>query len=107
MPVQAGAQSLLVQEMRDQTDTASEHEQTVEHTHAQVVLCLFGREGTAVAQQVDEADGDAAVDVEDQVVFLGGCNCLDGDSVVEELVRGEVLDNEFLDELNAEIWVGA
>jgi len=70
MSVQAGAQSLLVQEMCNQTDTAAEDEETVEDTHAEVVFRLFRRESTAVAEQIDEADGDTAVDVEDQIVFL-------------------------------------
>src|SRR3954452_19718841 len=41
MPVQTGTQSLLIQEVCNQTDTAAKHEQTVEDTHAQVLLCLF------------------------------------------------------------------
>ena len=107
MPVQAGAQSLLIQEMCNQTDTASEDEQTVQDAHAQVVFCLFGREGATVAQQIHEADSHTAVDVQDQVVFLRGCDGLDGDGVVKQFVGGEVLDDEFFDELNAEIGVGA
>ena len=107
MSVQAGAQSLLIQEMCNQTDTASQDEQTVQNTHAEIVLCLFGREGAAVAQQVDEADSNAAVDVQDQVVFLGSGDGLDGDGVIKKLVGGEVFDNKFFDELNTEIGVGA
>jgi hypothetical protein len=106
MPIQAGAQSLLIQEVRNQTDATSKDEQTVEDTHAEVVLCLLGRESATVTQQIDEADGDTAIDIEDQVIFLGGCDGFDGDGVVKELVGGEVLDNEFFDELNAEIRVG-
>jgi hypothetical protein len=93
--------------MCNQTDTASEDEQTVENTHAQVVFRLFWREGAAVAEQINEADSNTAIDVKDQVVFLGSCDGFDGDGVVKEFVGGEVLDNEFFDELNAEIRVGA
>lgn len=107
MPVQAGAQSLLVQEVCNETDTASKDEQPVEDTHAQVVLCFFGRKGTAVAEQIDETDSNAAVNVENQIVFLGGGDGFHGDGVVKEFVGGEVLDHEFFDELNAEIGVGA
>jgi hypothetical protein len=107
MPVQAGTQSLLIQEVCNQTDTTAKHEQTVQNTHAQVVLCLFWREGAAVAEQVNKADGDATVNIEDQVVFLGGCNGLDGDGVVKKFVGGEVLDDEFFDELDTQIRVGA
>jgi len=80
--VEASAQSLLVEEMGNQTNGATEHEQTVEHTHLEVVLGLFLRESATVSEQVDEADGDAAVDVEDQVVLLTRRDGLDGDGVV-------------------------
>jgi hypothetical protein len=91
----------------NQTDTAAKHEQAVQDAHAQVVFCLFWREGAAVAEEVNKADGDATVHIEDQIVFLGGSNGLDGDGVVEKFVGGEVLDDEFLDELDTQIRVGA
>ena len=69
MPVQTSTQPLLVKEMGNETDGATEDEKTVEDTHAEVVLSLLWREGAAVAQQVDEANSDAAVDVEDEVVL--------------------------------------
>lgn len=107
MPVQTRTQPLLVQEMRNQTDRPSQHEQTVEHTHLQVVFRLFSRESAAVPHEVDEADGDAAVDVEDQVVLLGGRDGLDGDGVVEKLGRGEVGLAVLFDEGDAEVGVVA
>ena len=56
--------------MRNQTDTSAEDEQTVEHTHVEVVFSLFWGESAAIAEEIDEADGDAAVNVENQVVLL-------------------------------------
>ena len=85
MPVKTSPQSLLVQEVGNQTDRATQHEQTVEHTHLQVVLSLFRGKGAAIPHQIDEADGDAAVDVENQVVLLRGCHSLDGDGVIKKL----------------------
>ena len=105
MPVEASAQSLLIEVMRNETDAAAEHEQAVEHTILQVLFGFFGAEGTAVAEEVHEADCDAAVDVEDQVVFLRGRHCFDGDCVVEEFGGWEVLQAELLDERDTEIWV--
>ena len=107
MPVQARPQPLLVQKVGDETDTTAQHEQTVQHAHLEVILGLLGAEGAAVAQQVDEADGDAAVDVEDQVVLLGGCDGFDSEGVVEELGGGEVEFDVVLHELDAEIGVVA
>jgi hypothetical protein len=83
MAVQTRPQSLLVEVVSNQTDAAAQHEQTIQHAHAEIVLGLLGTEGTAVAEQVDEADGHGAIDVEDEVVFLGGGDGLDRDGVVE------------------------
>lgn len=107
MPVKTSAQSLLVQEVGNETNRATEHEETVEHTHLEVVFRLFRAEGAAVPEQVDKADGDTAVDVENQVVLLGGGDSFDGDGVVEELGAGEVGLAELLDEGNAEVRVVA
>lgn len=107
MAVKTGAQALLVKVVGNETDGATEHEQTVEDAHAHVVLALLGGEGTAVAEEVNKADSDTAVDVEDQVVLLGGGDGLNGDSVIEQLGAGEVLLDELLDELDTEIGVVA
>lgn len=82
MSVQAGAKTLLVEEMGNETNGSAEHEESVENAHLQVVFCLFGAEGTRVAEHVNEADGHAAVDVENEVVFLGGRDGLDCDCIV-------------------------
>ncbi|KAI6762874.1 hypothetical protein HG530_008854 [Fusarium avenaceum] len=105
MTVETSAQTLLVEEMGNKTNASAENEETVEDTHLEVVLGLLSREGTAVADEIDEADSNAAVDVEDQVVLLGGGDSLDGESVVEELVAGEVVEDVLLDQLDTEIGV--
>ena len=105
--VETGTKSLLVEEVGNQTNGATKDEQTVEHTHLKVVLSLLGGEGTAVAEKVDEADGDSTVNVEDKVVLLAGGDGLDGNGVVEELGGGEVGLAELLDERDTEIGVVA
>src|SRR5690242_17321372 len=70
MAVQTSPQTLLVQEMGNQTDGPAQHEQTVENTHAEVVLGLLRRESTTVADKVNEADSNAAIHVQNQVVLL-------------------------------------
>jgi hypothetical protein len=96
--VETSAQSLLVEEVGNQTDGATKDEQTVEHTHLKVVLSLLGGEGTAVAETVN---------VEDEVVLLAGGDGLDGDGVVEKLGGGEVGLAELLDERDTKIGVVA
>jgi hypothetical protein len=71
MPVETSAQPLLVKEMGNETDASAKNEETIEDTHLQVVLSLLLGEGTTVADKVNEADSDAAVNVENQVVLLG------------------------------------
>lgn len=105
MPVETSPQPLLVEEVSNQTNRTTEHEETVEDTHAEVVLSLLRGESTAVAHEVDEADSNATINVEDKVVLLGRGHTLDRKSVVEELSAGEVLLDELLDELDTEIGV--
>lgn len=107
MPVQPSPETLLIQEMRNQTNTPTEYEQSVEDAHFEVVFGFLGGEGAAVAEQVDEAYGDAAVDVEDEVVLFGRCDGFNGDGVVEEGGGGEVGLAEFFDERDAEVGVVA
>lgn len=91
--------------MGNQTNAAAKHEETVEDTHAEVVLGLLGRKGTAVAHEVDKAHGNAAVDVEDEVVLLGRRHRLNGEGIVEQLGAREVLLDKLLDELDTKIGV--
>jgi hypothetical protein len=107
MPVETSAEPLLVKEMGNQTDTSAENEETVEDTHLEIVLGLLVGEGTTVADKVNEADSNAAVDVENEVVLLGCCHRLDGKSVVEQLGAGEVLLDVLLDKLDTKIGVVA
>ena len=51
----------------DEADGATEDEEPVQGADLDVLVRLLGREGAGVAQQVDEADGDAAVNVEDEL----------------------------------------
>lgn len=107
MPVKTGPQPLLVEEVGNQTDRATENEKTVEDTHLEVVLSLLGSECTTVTDEIDEADSNAAVDVQDEVVLLRRCDALNGKGVIEQLCAREVLLDVLLDELDTEIGVVA
>jgi pyruvate/2-oxoglutarate/acetoin dehydrogenase E1 component len=91
----------------NQTNRASEHEQTVENSHLEVILGLLVAEGARVSKKIDEADGDTAVDVENEVVLLRGCDRFDGECVIEELGVREVGLAVLLYERNTEIGVVA
>lgn len=107
MTVQTSAETLLVEVVGNQTDATAQDEETVEDTHLHVVLNLLAGEGTAVAHEINEADSNAAVDVQDEVVLLRGGDSLDSNGVVEKLGAGEVLLDELLDQLNTEVRVVA
>lgn len=103
--VQTSAEALLVEVVCNQTNAAAQDEQTVENTHTHVVLNLFGRESSAVAQQIHKADCYTPVNVQDKVVLLGSSDSLDSNCVIEQLGVGEVLLGVFLDQLNTEVRV--
>jgi hypothetical protein len=107
MSVKTSAQSLLIKVMSNQTDAATEDKETIEHTHAEVVLSFLWREGATVAEKVNEADSDTTVNIKDEVVFLGSGDGFDGNGVVQEFMGGEVLRDEFLDQLDSEIGIGS
>jgi hypothetical protein len=103
--VQRSAETLLVEVVADEADAAPEDEETVESANADVLVCLISAKGAAVSQEIDEADGNAAIDVEDEGILLGSGDLLDGKGVVEQRVAGEVLANVVLDELDTQIGV--
>ena len=103
--VQRRTETLLVEVVADETDAATEDEQTVERANLDVLVRLLRREGAAVAEQVDEADSDTAVNVEDERVLLRRRHLLDRERVVEQAVAREVLAHVLLHELNTEIRV--
>jgi len=103
--VQWSTETLLVEMMADEADTAPEDEEAVESADADVLVCFISAKGATVSQEVDEADGNAAIDVEDEGILLGGGDLLDGKSVVEQRVAREVLANVVLNELDTQIGV--
>lgn len=104
MSVQTSPQPLLIEIMGNQTNGTTENEEAVENTHLpimsagllyellesinypHIVFSLLGRESTTVSNQVNEADSNTSIDVEDQVIFLAGGDGLDGKGVVQKLV---------------------
>lgn len=105
--VQPSAQSLLVQVVRNQTNAAAQNEEPIQHTVPHVVLNLLGRESAAVAHEVNKADRNAAVHVENEVVLLGSRHRLNGNRIFQQLCVGEVLLGELLDQLDTQIGVVA
>jgi hypothetical protein len=110
----------------NETDATTEDEQAIQSTDLDVLISLLWCESTTVSQEIDEAHGDATVNVEDElenqrhrqqtkhkiiiirqhtVSFFSGGNLLDGKSIVQQAVAREVLDNVLLHELDTQIRV--
>ena len=67
MTVQRRAESLLVKMVTNETNATTEDKQPVERPNLDVLVRLFRGEGAAVPEEIDKADGDAAVDVQDEL----------------------------------------
>lgn len=107
MSVQTSAQSLLIQEMGDETNASTKHKETVEYAHLEVIFSLLSAKGSTVAKQIDKADSDTAINVQDQVILLRCSDCLNCNGIVEQLCRWELCLAIFLDESDSKIWVVA
>ena len=92
--------SLLIQEMGNQTNRTTQDEETVEDTNRQVLFSFLSGERATFSEQVNKADSNTPIHVQDQVVLLGSCDSLNGNGVVKKLVRREVLDDKVLDEFD-------
>ena len=88
------------------TNGTAEDEQTIESTNVKVLLGLLLAEGTRGEQQVTEGNGNGTVDVEDKGGRLLGGHVLDGESIVESAVVGEVLLHVVHHEVDTQVGVG-
>lgn len=105
MTVEWCAQTLLVEMVTNETDTASEDEQAVQAPNLNVLISFFPGKCTRISEQVDEADGNATVDVQDERILLRCRHLFNSKRIVEEGVAREVLLHVLLDELNTKIRV--
>lgn len=105
MSVQPSSQALLVEIMGDQADASSQNEETVENTHLQVIFGLFWAKGAAVAHKIDEADSNAAVNVQNEIVLLGRCHGFNRNGILEHFAAWEALLHKFFDKLYTEIGI--
>lgn len=66
--VQRRAEALLVEVVPDEPDAAPKYEQTVKRADLDVLVRLIRGERSTVTEQVDKADGDATIDVQDELM---------------------------------------
>jgi hypothetical protein len=70
MSVQGSAETFLIKVMANETDAATENEETVERSNLDIFLRLLRGKGTAITKQIDEANGDASIDIENELFVL-------------------------------------
>ena len=51
----------------DETNATAKNEETVESSDLDVLVSLLGSERTTVAEEINEANGDTSVDVQDEL----------------------------------------
>jgi hypothetical protein len=69
------------------------------------ILISSSRKRTRISKQVDKADGNVSVNIQDENIFLCCGQTLDGEGIIEEGVAGEVLLDVFFDKLDTQVWV--
>jgi len=72
MAVERCAEALLVKMMADETNRTAKNEEAIQGTNLDVFISFFRGEGTAIAEEIDKADGDATIDVQDEL-YTGQC----------------------------------
>jgi hypothetical protein len=60
-------QPLLIQVVPNETNAATEDEQSIQSTDLDVFLGFLECEGTTIPQEINKADRNAAVDVKDEL----------------------------------------
>jgi len=96
---------LLVQVVAHETSSATQDKETVQGADLHVVLSLVHGEGARAPHQINKADGDAAIHVEDQVLLLGRGDLLHLQGEIQDRVAGEVLLHILCQNGDPEIWV--
>mmetsp|Transcript_20731 Transcript_20731/g.41867 ORF Transcript_20731/g.41867 Transcript_20731/m.41867 type:complete len:479 (+) Transcript_20731:100-1536(+) len=103
--IEALLQTPLIYEVANEPDATSEDEEPVENAVFNVLVGFLTCEGTAVAEQVHEARGDAPIDVEDEVGLLPRCNSLDFECVLKQRGIFEFFQSEVFDDFHTLVWV--
>ena len=67
MAVERCPQALLVEMVTNEADTPSEDEQAVESSNLDVLVRLLSRERARIPEEIDETDGDASINVQDEL----------------------------------------
>jgi hypothetical protein len=103
--VQRRAQALLVEVVTNETNRTTEDEQAIQSSNLDVLVRLFARERAGVAQEIDEANRNASINIEDKCVLLGCRHLFDRERVVEQRMAREVLQDILLHKLDSQIGV--
>jgi len=72
MTVQRCPQPLLIQMVADESDTPSKHEQPIQGSNLDVLLGFLRRKCARVTEEIDKADGNATVDIQDELGLRQG-----------------------------------
>ncbi len=105
MTVKRSTQPLLVEVVSDETNATAKDEQTIQTPYLDALIRLFTAKSTAIAKQINEADGNTTVNVEDEGILLGSGDLLHSEGIIEKSMAREVLQDVLLNELDTKIRV--
>jgi len=100
MSVKRGAKPLLVKVVANESNGTAEDKETVEGTNLDILFSFLRAECTTVTKQINKADSDATVNIQDECILLRRRHLLNSEGIVEKTVAGEVLLDVLLDELD-------
>ena len=103
MTVEWCAQAFLIEMVTNEANATSKDEQAVQAPDPNILVGFFPGKCTGISEQVDKADGNATVDVQDERILLRCRHLLDGECVIEKGVAREVLLHVLLDQLDSKI----
>lgn len=67
MAVERCPEPLLVEMMTNEPDATTENKEAVEGTDLNVLIGFFTSKGAAITQEIDKADCDATIDIQDEL----------------------------------------
>lgn len=74
MTIERSSEPLLIEVVSNEADATTQNEETIEGADLDVLVRLLAGEGAAVTKEVDEADSNATIDVQDKLerIINGG-----------------------------------
>ena len=78
MSVEALFETTLVEKVANETNGPAKNEKSVQTPIADHIICLFVRKSATAAKHIHEANGDAPINIQNEVCLLFCCDLFHG-----------------------------